>query len=213
MQREINPPRHTRRGGIAALAAGALLLLAAPGAIAGSATVENATLNPPAPDWYACAASGPNTICRGIIPTDPVVDEPTGESCDGRPLYVTVVENVRVATRFYDADGDLAWRRVHATETDAFSLSASGAGPVVSVVGHWGWTVRYPVPGDESTGTLASHGLEARVVAPDGHVLLHQAGTLYSAGADFVTTGWHGPHPIEEDFGNLVAAICTGLGS
>jgi hypothetical protein len=211
MGNDASALKYLKRGGPAALVAAALLVLAVPGAVAGSGVVDNSALNPPAADWYSCTAAGANTICRGTIPIEPVVNEPTGWDCDGQPIYVTEVENVRVATRVYDANGDLDWRRVHATETDAMSLSPIGASPVVTVIGHWGWTVRYAVHGDTSTGMLASHGLEARVMAPDGHVLLHQAGTLYSAGDDFITTGWHGPHPIEEDFNNFLTAICSGL--
>ena len=211
MTKHISPTK--RRRGLAASVAAALLLLAAPDAMAGVGTVDNTTLNPPAPEWYSCKADGANTICRGTTPTVLVVNSPAEFDCDGRPVYLTTLQDDRAATRYYDANGDLAWRRVHATATDANSLSPTGAGPVVTGIGHWGWTVRYAVHGDQSTAALASHGLELRVMAPDGHILLRQAGTLFGAGTDFITTGWHGPHPIEENFDNLVTAICSGLQS
>lgn len=77
MTSHISPfTRRKRRGALAAAAA--LLLLAAPSAIAGARAVDNSMLNLPAPDWYACAADGANTICRGAISTSLPVNEPTG---------------------------------------------------------------------------------------------------------------------------------------
>lgn len=200
-----------------AIAAGTALAAAASAAAFGSPSstkiVDNSTLNPPAPDYYTCYADGANTICRGITPeSGSFANEDSGLDCGGQPIYSTGVA-LREATRYYDQNGDLVWRRVHASVTATWSLSPTGAPPTVSEVGHWGWTVHYSVPGDVDSGFLASHGTDELIRSPDGGVIVHEAGTSYAVGADFIDTGvYHGPHLWTTD-PDALAKVCAALGA
>jgi hypothetical protein len=184
------------------------------GAPSSTKIVDNSTLNPPAPDYLTCYADGANTICRGIQPGfGSFANLDIGLACGGQPIYGTGVA-MREATRYYDQNGDLVWRRVHASVTDTWSLSPTGAPPTVSEVGHWGWTVHYSVPGDVDSGFLASHGTDELIRSPDGGVIVHEAGTNYGVSADFTDTGvYHGPHPFATDPEGTIGKICAALGA
>ena len=192
---------------VAMTVAGAPALGASPGKL-----VDTSTLNPPVGDLYTCSANGQNTICRATQDLSGV-NEDTGLTCGEFPIYSTGTDTRRL-TRYYDENGDLVWRRVHASANATWSLSPTGAGPTVTVVGHWGWTVRYAIPGDVDSGFLASHGTETLIKASNGGVIVHDAGTSYAVGADFTDTGvYHGPHPWTTDPAGTFAKLCAALGA
>jgi hypothetical protein len=201
----------TRRLAVTAVAGIAAAALVASAAVGGTRIVDNETLNPPAPTFYTCTADGSNTICRGTQDFS-VDNEPIGFDCGGRLVYGTG-SDIREVSRYYDENGNLAWRRAHATATQTWSLSPTGAEPALSFSGHWGWTVRYGVPGDLETGFLASHGTDFRLRSPANGVIVHSAGTTYAVGANFEDLGiYHGLHPLETDFDATLAKMCSALG-
>jgi hypothetical protein len=192
---------------VAFTAAGAPALGASAGKL-----VDNSTLNPPAPDFYTCYADGHNTICRGTQDLSGT-NEDSGLTCGELPIYSTGTD-IRQVTRYYDANGDLVWRRVQASANATWSLSPTGGGPAVTFVGHWGWTVRYAIPGDVDSGFLAAHGTDTLIKSPNGGVIVHEAGTNYAVGADFIDTGvYHGPHTWTTDPVGSLAKVCAALGA
>lgn len=192
---------------VAVTASGAPALGASAGKL-----VDNSTLNPPAGDIYTCYADGHNTICRGEQNLSGVNDD-SGLTCGERPIYSTGTDT-RQLTRYYDENGELVWRRVKASANATWSLSSTGAGPTVTFVGHWGWTVRYSVPGDVDSGFLAAHGTDTLIKSPNGGVIVHEAGTSYAVGADFTDTGvYHGPHTWTTDPAGSLAKVCAALGA
>ena len=56
------------------------------------------------------------------------------------------------------------------------SLSPTGEGPRVELVGHLNWWSTFSVPGDEDTESTTSHGLDIRLKSPDGGILAIVAG-------------------------------------
>lgn len=202
----------TRRLTGVAVALLAATMLVAQAAVAGNRIVDNATLNPPAPSFYTCTADGRNTICRGVQDFS-LYQEPVGFDCGGRLVYGTGPD-IRNVSRYYDENGNLAWRRAEAAATQTWSLSPTGAAPALSFSGHWGWTVRYSIPGDLDSGFLASHGTSFLLKSAATGVVVHEAGTSYAVGAFFEDLGiYHGQAPLETDFEATLANMCAALGA
>ena len=91
-------------------------------------------------------------------------------------IYVTATD-VRHGLRFYE-NGLLVRRHVTAPGgVSGFnSLSPTGEGPRVELVGHLNWWSTFSVPGDEDTESTTSHGLDTRLKSPDGGILAIIAG-------------------------------------
>ena len=119
---------------------GALAL--APAALAGQP--PRSDLNPPPPDFYTCAATGSQTICRASLRfhEDPVMDD---ELC---PFTVVDQGDVREElTRRYDADGDFVERVTRETWTNSF-WSNPLTGNTIPYTQRGIQTDRATVPGD-----------------------------------------------------------------
>ena len=100
-----------------------LLAVCATGAVAFASTGRagqpvTQTLNPPAPSYYTCKATGDKTICTGNPPTEsygPIdtADEGTPIVCGSGPAAFHVFDagtDEVTARRVYDSDGNLVQR-------------------------------------------------------------------------------------------------------
>lgn len=157
------------------LIAGALAVIS-PAASADRPTVDPSTLQPPPPPDARCDPTGRYVICHTVIDfsvqAEPITD--LGLPCG--TIYITATD-VRHGLRFYD-DGLLVRRHVTAPGgvSGFISLSATGEGPRLEVVGHLNWWSTFSVPGDESTESTTAHGLDIRLKAPGGGIIAMIAG-------------------------------------
>ena len=157
------------------LIAGALAVIA-PAASADRPTVDPTTLQPPPPPDARCDPTGRYVICHTVIDfsveAEPVTD--LGLPCG--TIYFTATD-VRHGLRFYE-NGLLVRRHVTAPGgvSGFISLSPTGEGPRVEVVGHLNWWSTFSVPGDEDTESTTSHGLDIRLTSPDGEIIAIIAG-------------------------------------
>ena len=152
------------------------LAVTAPAASAAPPSVDPSTLQPPPPSDARCDPTGRYVICHTVVDfsveADPVTD--LGLPCG--TIYFTATD-VRHGLRFYE-NGLLVRRHVTAPGgVSGFnSLSPTGEGPRVEVVGHLNWWSTFSVPGDEDTESTTSHGLEIRLRSPDGEIIAIIAG-------------------------------------
>jgi hypothetical protein len=164
------------------LIAGALAVTAPP-APAAPPSVDPSTLQPPPPSDARCVPTGRYVICHTVIDfsveAEPVTD--LGLPCG--TVYFTVTD-VRHGLRFYE-NGLLVRRHVTAPGgvSGFVSLSATSEGPHLELVGHLNWWSTFAVPGDESTESTTSHGLEIRLKSPDGGIVAIIAGRTDPEGA------------------------------
>jgi hypothetical protein len=160
---------------IAVVLAG-VLAAAATNALAGTPSVDPSTLQPPPPTDARCVPTGRYVICHTVIDfsveAEPVTD--LGLPCG--TIYFTATD-VRHGLRFYE-NGLLVRRHVTAPGgVSGFnSLSPTGEGPRVELVGHLNWWSTFSVPGDEDTESTTSHGLDIRLKSPDGGIIAIIAG-------------------------------------
>lgn len=161
----------SRRGLFAAVAAAALLCALAGPAGAGP-LVDPATLQPPPPPGTVCQDDGPWTIChREVIESwvlVPIFELPCGQ------LYESATQ--AIDTRRWYSDGKLVRRHVVQSAEATWTLSPTGAGPMVDVDIHANWWVDLAVPGDEATGTITAHGNFATAHLPGAGAQVHIAG-------------------------------------
>ena len=159
------------------------LAVMAPAASADSPGVDPSTLQPPPPPDARCDPTGHYVICHTVIDfsveAEPITD--LGLPCG--TIYITATD-VRHGLRFYE-NGFLVRR--HVTAPGGFggfiSLSATGEGPRLEVVGHLNWWSTFSVPGDESTESTTAHGLDIRLKSPDGGIIAIIAGRTDPEGA------------------------------
>src|SRR5919108_2253291 len=157
------------------LIAGAVALTA-PTASADPPSADPSTLQPPPPPDARCDSTGRYVICHTVIDfsvqAEPITD--LGLPCG--TIYITVTD-VRHGLRFYE-NGLLVRRHVTAPGgiSGFISLSATGEGPRLEVVGHLNWWPTFSVPGDESTESTTAHGLDIRRKSPDGRIVAIIAG-------------------------------------
>jgi len=123
------------------------------------AAVENIidpnTLTPAPPPGAECHADGNWIICHTALSFAPV-----NEASDELPcgvVYQTGTDERR-GIRWYTSDGLLAKRFVSQDAELTWSLSATGADPLLTLSVHSNWRNLYAVPGDESTGPQVTHG-------------------------------------------------------
>ena len=190
---------HLRSLSAVLLAAG-LLAAAAPGASAGTPTVDPSALTPEPPPGASCRLDGRFVICQTEfherLDAEPVFDLPCGT------LYETNRDD-REGIRWYE-DGLLVRRFVSRIMSGFWSLSPAGDGPRLDISGHSNWWTDYPVPGDESSERITSHGLDARANAPGGGVVSLITGVF------FADDTHHGVFRLPEDPA-VAAAVCDAL--
>jgi hypothetical protein len=187
------------------LIAGALAVTA-PAASANPSSADPSTLQPAPPPDAKCDPAGRYVICQTVIDfsvqAEPITD--LGLPCG--TVYITATD-VRHGLRFYQ--DDLLVRR-HVTAPDGvsgfISLSATGEGPRLALVGHLNWWSTFSVPGDEDTESTTAHGLDIRLKAPDGRIVAIIAGRTDPEGAH---TGV--AHFVDDPA--IAQAICAALTS
>jgi hypothetical protein len=167
--------------------------------------VDPATLNPVPPDIYTCQADGPNTICRASF-QETIEGGEIGLLCSDQPIREWTTNSVDVV-RYYDANRNLIRRTGRGSLSGFFSLSPSGAEPIIDVIGHWTWVDEFAVPGDLDSGLETVHGLINHTggsSAPGFGVQLHASGQVLPDGTFY---------GLDHDFGTPGAdeAICAAL--
>jgi hypothetical protein len=198
------------RLGHATVTAACLMLIAgafafmAPAASADSPTVDPSTLQPPPPANASCVPTGRYVICHTEIDFSVEAEPLTDLGLPCGTIYVTATD-VRHGLRFY-ANGLLVRRHVTAPGgvSGFISLSATGEGPRLGLVGHQNWWSTFSVPGDEATESTTSHGLDTRLKSPDGGIIAIIAGRTDPEGTHT------GVARVVEDPA-IAEAICTAL--
>jgi hypothetical protein len=191
--------RMLRAASIAAIVAGSLLLAGASTTLA--AAVDPGTLTPPPPPGARCFTTGPSrVICDTFLNLD-VVNQPDFETPCGL-LYVTGTDE-RDGTRYYE-DGLLVRRHITFDINVSWSLSPTGSGPTLKLIGHVGeWSV-WPVPGVEGNEIVTFSGLDAKAIGPG-------LGTGFQIAGRWDPDGSHtGLFAAFSD--ESMAAICAALG-
>jgi len=159
------------------------LAVMAPAASAAPPSVDPATLQPPPPPDARCDTTGRYVICHTVIDFSAEAEAITDLGLPCGTIYITATD-VRHGLRFYE-NGFLVRRHVTAPGGVAgfITLSATGEGPRLEVVGHLNWWSTFSVPGDESTESTTAHGLDIRLKSPDGGILAIIAGRTDPEGA------------------------------
>jgi hypothetical protein len=159
------------------------LAVMAPSASADPPTVEPSTLQPPPPPDARCGPTGRYVICHTVIDFSVEAEAITDLGLPCGTIYITATD-VRHGLRFYE-NGLLVRRHVTAPSGVAgfISLSATGEGPRLEVVGHLNWWSTFTVPGDESSESTTAHGLDIRLKSPDGGIIAIIAGRTDPEGA------------------------------
>jgi hypothetical protein len=162
---------------ILTVAVGVILsAVSAPAVSAAPPSIDPATLQPPPPADARCVPAGGQVICRTVIDfsvqAEPVTD--LGLPCG--TVYFTATD-VRHGLRFYE-NGLLVRRHVTTPGgvSGFVSLSATGEGPRLELVGHLNWWSTFSVPGDEASESTTSHGLDIRLKSSDGGIVAIIAG-------------------------------------
>jgi hypothetical protein len=193
--------------------AGLLLALALATPAAARTVVDPATLNPAPPDSFnpVCYQNGSHITCTLSFTEPTNVDEPTDIFCNGTELLATDTRSV-VGKRVYDADGNLLRRHFRESITGSFLNPDTGR----TVLWRQHDTVIHnlAVPGDLSTGTTQTSGLDARIWSPDGGTVLIDAGHLIIDPATDEVLKASGPHPFNDYYGGdptALAAMCAAL--
>ena len=142
------------------MAAG-MLLAAAPASLAGS--VDPSTLQPPPPPGAKCHTAGNQIICDTILNFD-LVNQPDFDLPCGT-LYLTGTD-YRDGFRFY-VDNKIVRRHVTSTVNLIGSLSPTGAGPTIRLIGHLNWWSVWPVPGGgDEDAVQVERGLSLKAIGP-----------------------------------------------
>jgi hypothetical protein len=160
-----------------------MLAVMAPAAPADPSSVDPSTLQPPPPPDARCHPTGQHVICHTVIDFSVEAEAITDLGLPCGTIYITATD-VRHGLRFYE-NGLLVRRHVTAPGgvSGFISLSATGEGPRLDVVGHLNWWSTFGVPGDEDTESTIAHGLDIRLKAPDGGIIAIIAGRTDPEGA------------------------------
>lgn len=199
------------------LAASSLLAAALSGAVVAKSphAVDPLSVTPPLnPDFtWSCFEVGEGITCQGTFVNGPSSDL-SGIVCDGQELTV-MYQGFERMTRWHDAQGRATKTVVHLDYPgDRFTLSADGAGPAVTIAGHWNRHYTYGIPGDRSTRVLTERGAIYLVKGTDGRVILRDVGQVeFAPGADFdEITRSPGHHDLYDDgFARFEPTLCDEL--
>jgi hypothetical protein len=195
------------------IAAAVGLITLVPAALAGKPVSQ--TLNPPAPDFYTCQPTGSGTICHGsrTFVEDPYDTEiPCGSGANAFTIWDQGIVD-QVATRYYDADGNLTRRVVHEDwRPGQFSNPLTGATVAYRQTGNI--TDVLAVPGDFGSATETVTGQNNFTVAGHG-VVLHNSGRTVTA-PDGTIEFSSGKQNIADYFDNgntaVLDELCGALG-
>jgi hypothetical protein len=195
------------------IAAAVGLITLVPAALAGKPVSQ--TLNPPAPDFYTCQPTGSGTICHGsrTFVEDPYDTEiPCGSGANAFTIWDQGIVD-QVATRYYDADGNLTRRVVHEDwRPGQFSNPLTGATVPYRQTGNI--TDVLATPGDFGSATETVTGQNNFTVAGHG-VVLHNSGRTVTA-PDGTIEFSSGKQNIADYFDNgntaVLGELCGALG-
>jgi hypothetical protein len=141
----------------------------------GAQAVDPNSLIPVPPAGADCSADGQWIICHTSLSFAPV-NEPSGDVLPCGAVYQTGTDERR-GIRWYNSDRLLAKRFVTQDVDFTWSLSPTGAGPLVTLSAHNNWRNVYAVPGsDADTGPQLTHGNELTISQAGGGVIAHIAG-------------------------------------
>jgi hypothetical protein len=170
-------------------------------------------LNPPAPDFYSCKASGQQTICQAnrTFAEDPYDTE---IACDGFTIWDQGTVH-QVARRFYNADGDLVRRVIHET-WDPAHWSNPLNGETVPYHQNGITTQVFGVPADFDTVTETVVGSSQYQDPETGTHVLREAGRIVHGPAGDIEF-YAGMHPFTDYFElgdqTVFDAVCAALES
>jgi hypothetical protein len=190
----------TSTGVVAALIGWALM--SATQADAGKG-VDPESLSPPPPPGASCQQDGRQVICHTVFIED-VVDAPIFELPCG--LFYETSHDERRGTRWY-IGGNLQTRYVKADFEGTWSLSPTGAGPLVTLRGMSNWrNTHVPFDQPEETWPITVHGNSITASAPGYGVILH------IAGQDDPEGNHHGTGANDFDDPTVQAELCAAMG-
>jgi hypothetical protein len=137
--------------------------------------VDPTSLTPPLKPFRVCWELGPYVQCdtSGVSTT---ANEPAGELPCGQ-LYqsATTISN---STRWYQ-DGLIVRRALQERGTGFWTLSPTGAGPIVEFSIAFSWDEHFAIPGDIDTGSPEVRGITLQVPALGAS--LHESGLYIEA--------------------------------
>jgi hypothetical protein len=180
----------------------ALVLGAAQAAFAGAPIVDPGVLQPPPPPGAECQLDGPWTICHTVF-SENFVNEPAFDLPCGT-VYETRIDN-RTGIRWYNADNKLVRRHVYQRAEGSWSLSSTGAAPIVEWFSNATSGEVYTVPGDLSSAVGHERGAQFVAKSPDGGIIVHISGRVSGPEGDEEFTGLFREASAE--------ALCEALGS
>ncbi len=188
---------HTRRPILLAIVLTISSLALASGALART-LVDPTTLTPPLKPFRICYQLGPYVQCD-TSGGSTTANDPAGELPCGQ-LYQSGTE-ISNSTRWYQ-DGLIVRRAVQERGRGFWSLSPTGAGPIVEFSFAVSWDEHFTIPGDIDSAVRDVRGITLQV--PALGAALHESG-LY-LGADDIT---HGLSTGSEPAG--IAELCALL--
>jgi hypothetical protein len=143
--------------------------------VAARTPVDPTSLTPPLKPFRVCWQLGPYVQCdTGGVST--TANEPAGELPCGQ-LYqsATTISN---STRWYK-DGLIVRRALQERGTGFWSLSPTGAGPIVEFSIAFSWDEHFAIPGDIDSGPPEVRGITLQV--PALGAALHESGLYIEA--------------------------------
>jgi hypothetical protein len=183
-------------------------------ATASAAAPQLPPLNPPAPDFLRCAATGSGAICTGkTIETSDV--SPSGLLCGTTTDHIELLfENSETdigVIRFYNQAGDLTSRLRREMGTGTVLNPVTGLTAVSTQVGEF--TSILATPGDFDTATETQRGV-VKFYLPGAGVL------FIDVGRAVIPPDGNGTdtrqHPFDQYFNggtSVLEALCEALGS
>lgn len=180
------------------LMAASLVLVGPSAALA--AEVDPASLTPPPPPGARCFTTGPGRVTCDTFLNLEITNQPDFETPCGL-LYVTGTD-YRDGFRYYE-DGLLVRRHIKFAINVTWSLSPTGEGPALTLIGHGGEWMSWPDPGNDETAIVTFSGLDAKAIGPGFGTGFQIAGRWNADGSH---TGLFAAFSDES-----MAAICAAL--
>jgi hypothetical protein len=146
-------------------------------------TAQAASLNPPPPDFEQCHGSGTQTICHGVRIV-PGHLEPSGIFCGSGAATFEIYDSAEFirqeATRWYDADGNLARRMIQEVWVGS-AWTNPLAGTSVRYNQMQTFIDEFTVPGDEGSATRTTTGALNFLLPGSGAIVQATGRTVFGA--------------------------------
>ena len=165
--------------------------------------VDPSTLIPEPPPGATCEPTGAGVLCHttfnASFQNEPAFSLPCG-------LVYETADDVRRGTRWY-VDGRLTRRFVFQNASGEWSLSPTGAGPLVTWVAHANWqNVDIDAAAPEESWPTTSHGVALRVSGPEGAPIFQFSGLQLPDGSHSGLGDW-----AEFESQDVQSEICNAL--